>query len=199
MRVARVSACVRGSVEENVCARRCRCRRAPSVQDKSVFRARAATHWASACVFCCQVEKRCRQIPHNLGPLPLRSQGEIKEARRRAVDDLLGERVDQPSALTGEGVTDVPVLPKLKASLRGSGGEEPKAEREAVPEWVHRGGDKTSRMVQRKEEWVRRGLEEAQVTVLCRSRAQAEAAVQVRGWPRRRRGRAARVGFLRSS
>ena len=116
----------------------------------------------------------------------MRAQGEIKEARRRAVDDLLAERVDQPSALTGEGVTDVPVLPKLKASLRSHAGDEPEAERE---EWVHRGGDKMSRMVQRKEEWVRLGVEEAQVTVLCRTRAQAEAAVQVRGWPWRRRGR----------
>ena len=42
-----------------------------------------------------------------------------------------------------------------------------------------RGGDRLSRRVQRKEEWVQKGVEEAQVTVLCRTRAQAEASIQV--------------------
>ena len=101
--------------------------------------------------------------------------GEIKEARREAVEALLSARVEQASALVGQGVSDEPVLPQVMAALRG-GNEE---EAVAAAEWSRGGGDKSSRRVQRKEEWVRRGVEDAQVTILCRTQAQAVAATQV--------------------
>jgi hypothetical protein len=52
-------------------------------------------------------------------------------------------RAEQPSSLTGEGVTDDLVLPLVKAALRSSGGHHARGEQaeETPPEWAEgRGG-----------------------------------------------------------
>ena len=106
--------------------------------------------------------------------LPL---GDIKETRRKAVQQLLDARVQRPAARRAHGVTDDAVLPRVRAELRGEDGAAVGVE--AAPAWSEGGGDKRSRQVQRQSEWVRRGKEEARVTILCRSRAQVEAALEV--------------------
>jgi len=69
-----------------------------------------------------------------------------------------------------KGVTDALVLPLVKAELRGEALQPIQgdviADRDSPAEWSGGGGDKRSREVQRKEEWVKKGVEDAQVCLV---------------------------------